>query len=55
MYKQLIETPSQPQNYNTQKVNLRTYKNIIRRYICQAKKEYHDNTFKNYSNDLRKT
>ena len=55
MYKQLIKTPPQSQNYNTQKVNLRTYKNIIRRSICQAKKEYYHNTFKNYSNDLRKT
>ena len=55
MYKQLIKTPPQSQNYNTQKVNLRTYKNIIRRSICQAKKDYYHNTFKNYSNDLRKT
>ena len=55
MYKQLVKTPLESPNFETKKINFRTYKNIIRRSICQAKKEYYHKTFQKYSNNLRKT
>ena len=55
LYKTLIRTPQNSLQYDTIKTNFKTFKNIIRKSIVEAKKAYYHKTFKKYSNDLRKT
>ena len=51
----MVKTSPNSNRYDDLKTNFNTYKNIIRRSITQAKKNYYHQTFKKYSNDLRKT
>ena len=55
LYTKLVKTPKDTPDYEIIKINFKTYKNIIRRSIKEAKRLYYQNTFNRYSNDLRKT
>ena len=55
MYRNLLQTDPNSDRYNTLKVNYRTYKNIIRRTIMLAKRQYYYTTFGRYSSNLKKT
>ena len=55
LYKKVVQNTPGTLNYETDKINLKTYKSIIRRSIMQAKRQYYHTTFNRYSNDLKKT
>ena len=55
MYRNLLQTDPNSDRYNTLKVNYKTYKNIIRRSIMLAKRQYYHTTFSRYSSNLKKT
>jgi len=55
LYKKLKHTSPDNPDFIPMKINLNTYKNIIRRSIYEAKKTYYYDTFHRYSNDIKKT
>ena len=55
LYKEFIQLSPESPDYVTKKINLKTYKSIIKRSIVQAKRQYYFNMFGKYSNDLKKT
>ena len=55
LYKLLLQTPSDSPDYQQLKTNVKTYKNIIRRTIMHAKKDYYRKTVNQFSDNIRKT
>ena len=55
LYKQLKSNPVNSQEYNTLKINLKTYNQILKKNIRMAKKDYYDEQFNKHKNDIRKT
>ena len=55
LYKTLLQTPKDSQNYPALLSNLKSYKNIIRRSIMHAKRDYYHHVFNRYSTNLQKT
>jgi hypothetical protein len=55
MYKRLKSTPCADPLYNTLKVNLKTYNNILRNSIRTAKASYFHSCFERYKNDIKST
>ena len=53
IYKTLMLTPKESPNYSEIHRNFKTYKNIIRRSIMLAKRDYYIKTFSKYSKNLR--
>ena len=49
MYRILLQTNPNSDRYNTLKENYKTYKNIIRRSIMLAKRQYYHTTFSRFS------
>ena len=50
-----MQTPKDSQNYPALLFNFKSYKNIIRRSIMHAKRDYYHHVFNRYSTNLRKT
>ena len=55
IYKTLMLTSKESPNYSEIHRNFKTYKNIIRRSIMLAKRDYYIKTFSKYSKNLRMT
>ena len=55
LYKTLVQTPKDSINYPDLLSNFRVYKNIIRRSIMHAKRNYYRNAFNRYSTNMKKT
>ena len=55
LYKTLVQTPKDSINYPALLSNFRVYKNIIRRSIMHAKRNYYRNAFNRYSTNMKKT
>jgi hypothetical protein len=55
LYKLMLQTPTTSPVHNTLKINLKTYKNILRRSIVEAKSIFYNNTFLKYKNDMKHT
>ena len=55
LYKRLLQTPTDSPDYQQLKTNVKTYKNIIRRAIMHAKRDYYRKTFNQFSDNIRKT
>ena len=55
LYRKLKKTPSTSQQYDTLKINLSTYNQMLRRMIRQAKELYYANIFNKYKNDIKNT
>ena len=55
LYKLLLQTPTDSPNYQQLKTNVKTYRNIIRRTIIHAKRDYYRKTFNQFSDNIRKT
>ena len=50
-----MQTPKDSQSYPVILSNFKTYKNIIRRSIMHAKRDYYRHAFNRYSTNLQKT
>ena len=55
LYKTLVQTPKDSPIYSDLLSNFKVYKNIIRRSIMHAKRDYYKNVFRMYSSNLKKT
>ena len=55
MYRKLKQTSHDFQNFETLTINLRTYNNILKRNIKQAKKAYYQEAFQKHQNDIKST
>ena len=55
LYKTLVQTPKDSPNVADLLLNFKVYKNIIRRSIMHAKRDYYKNVFRMYSSNLKKT
>ena len=55
LYKTLLQTPKDSQSYPAILSNFKAYKNIIRRSIMHAKRDYYRHAFNRYSTNLQKT
>ena len=55
MYRKLKQTSHDSHNFETLKINLRTYNKILKRNIKQAKKAYYQETFQKHKNDIKFT
>ena len=56
LYKLMVQTdPTNNDLYNTIKTNFKTYKNILRQTIREAKKQYYHRIFFNFKNNIKKT
>ena len=55
LYKTLVQTPKDSINYPVLLSNFKVYKNIIRRSIMHAKRNYYRNAFNRYSTNMKKT
>ena len=55
LYKTLVQTPKDSPIYSDLLSNFKVYKNIIRRSIMHAKRDYYKNVFRMYSFNLKKT
>ena len=55
LYKTLVQTPKDSPNYADLLPNFKVYKNIIRRSIMHAKRDYYKNVFRMYSSNLKKS
>ena len=55
MYRKLKQTSHDSQNFETLTINLRTYNNILKRNIKQAKKAYYQEAFQKHQNDIKST
>ena len=55
LYKTLLQTPKDSQNYPALLSNFKSYKHIIRRSIMHAKRDYYHHVFNRYSTNLQKT
>ena len=56
LYKIMVQADnSNPDIYNALKVNFKTYKNILRHNIREAKKQYYTRTFLRYKDNIKKT
>ena len=51
----LMQTPKDSQNYSALPSNCKSCKNIIRRSIMYAKRDYYHHVFNRYSTNLQKT
>ena len=54
LYKTLLQTPKDSQSYPAILSNFKAYKNIIRRSIMHAKRDYYRHAFNRYSTNLQK-
>ena len=54
LYKTLVPTPKDSPIYSDLLSNFKVYKNIIRRSIMHAKRDYYKNVFRMYSSNLKK-
>ena len=54
LYKTLVQTPKDSPTYSDLLSNFKVYKNIIRRSIMHAKRDYYKNVFRMYSSNLKK-
>ena len=48
VYKTLVQTPKDSPNYDDLLLNFKVYKNIIRKSIMHAKRDYYKNVFRMY-------
>ena len=55
LYKRLVQTPKGSPIYADLLSNFKVYKNIIRRSMMHAKRDYYRNVFHKYSSNLKKT
>ena len=55
LFHKLKITPPSSQLYNTLKINLDTYKGILKKSIRQAKRTYYHEQFSKFKNDLKST
>ena len=55
MYKQLKLTDPSSNNYETIKINLKTYNIILKKNIRAAKQIYFESRFSLFKNDIRNT
>ena len=55
LYKVLKQTSKESPNYADIQTNFKTYRNIIRRSIMFAKRDYYQRMFNTFSNDMKKT
>ena len=55
MYRKLKQTSHDSHNFETLKINLRTYNKILKRNIEQAKKAYYQEAFQKHKNDIKST
>ena len=55
MYKLLLKTDTLTERYMTLKARFKTYREILRRSIKEAKKMYYQKVFNLYRNDIKKT
>ena len=55
LYKTLMQTSKDSINYPDLLSNFKVYKNIIRRSIMHAKRDYYRNAFNRYSTNMKKT
>ena len=55
LYKTLVQTPKDSPIYSDLLLNFKIYKNIIRRSIMHAKRDYCKNVFRMYSSNLKET
>ena len=55
MYKQLKLTNPSSYNYETIKINLKTYNTILKKNIRAAKQIYFESRFELFKNDIRNT
>ena len=54
LYKLLLQTPTDSPDYQQLKTNVKTYRNVIRRTIMHAKRDYYRKTFNQFSDNIRK-
>ena len=55
MHRKLKQTSHDSHNFETLKINLRTYNKILKRNIKQAKKAYYQEAFQKHKNDIKST
>ena len=55
LYKTLVQTSKDSTDYPVLLSNFKVYKNIIRRSIMHAKRDYYRNAFNRYSTNMKKT
>ena len=55
LYKKMLATPHDSNDFATLKTNLKTYNSILNKSIRSAKKLHFQNTFNKHKNDTRKT
>ena len=55
LYKVLKQTSKESPNYADIQTNFRTYRNIIRKSIMFAKRDYYQRMFNTFSNNMKKT
>ena len=55
LYKTLVQTSKNSTDYPVLLSNFKVYKNIIRRSIMHAKRDYYRNAFNRYSTNMKKT
>ena len=55
LYKKLLQTAHNTAEYDINKINLRTYNNILKKNIYEAKKLHIANEFERYKYDMKNT
>ena len=55
LYQNLLQIPKDSQDYPALLSNFESYKNIMRRSIMHAKRDYYHHVFNRYSTNLQKT
>ena len=55
LYKKYRSTPLNTPEYETNKINYKTYNNILKRNIKEAKKRYYESCFNKYKHDMKNT